>query len=197
MAELAIPPLPSPIDPEKRRQELAFLEGHDADIPTDDQKPVNPGISSSRAPAHQSTIAHPASEHKWKSLIDKDELVPESSAHEYNNDKIAEANGSNERTPSNQNESELNSHKNEDSEKRLGGVHDLEAGHKSSSTSQTEAEAQVNEPQDPNIVSWDGPDDPENPLNWSEALKLGNVAIISMVTFITQVSQLYLLAPDS
>lgn len=193
MAEMVIPPLPSPTDPEKRREELAFLEGHDADIPTDDQTPGDSVVSGSREPAHQSTIALPASAHNGESLIDKDELVPESSAHEYN-EKIAEANGSKEGTPSSQNESEPNSHENQDPEKRLGTVHDLEAGHKSSSTSQTEAEAQVNEPQDPNIVWWNGPDDPENPLNWSEALKLGNVAIISLVTFITQVSQLSSLA---
>ena len=38
---------------------------------------------------------------------------------------------------------------------------------------------------DPNIVSWDGPDDPENPVNWKESLKWANVAAVSTVTFIT------------
>ena len=38
---------------------------------------------------------------------------------------------------------------------------------------------------DPNIVSWDGPDDPENPVNWKESLKWANVAAVSAVTFIT------------
>lgn len=193
MAELAIPPLPSPIDPEKRREELAFLEGHDADIPTDDQTPGGLGVSSTRAPASQSTFMQPASVRTEKSFMGNDELGPESPAHEVN-DKIAEANGSNERINTNQDESELNAQKNQDPEKRAGRVHDLEAGDKSSSTSKTEAELQVNEPPDPNIVWWDGPQDPENPLNWSEALKLGNVAVISMVTFITQVSHVCLLA---
>ncbi|KAI9710403.1 MAG: hypothetical protein M1812_007439 [Candelaria pacifica] len=38
---------------------------------------------------------------------------------------------------------------------------------------------------DPNIVDWDGPDDPANPLNWSNKLKWGNIAVISAITFIT------------
>lgn len=38
---------------------------------------------------------------------------------------------------------------------------------------------------DPNIISWDGPDDPENPVNWKESIKWANVAAVSAVTFIT------------
>ena len=38
---------------------------------------------------------------------------------------------------------------------------------------------------DPNIVGWDGPDDPANPMNWSTGLKVSNVAIISAMTFVT------------
>ncbi|KAJ8120367.1 hypothetical protein ONZ43_g2907 [Nemania bipapillata] len=33
---------------------------------------------------------------------------------------------------------------------------------------------------DPNIVSWDGPNDPTNPRNWSNATKLTHVLIISL-----------------
>lgn len=54
---------------------------------------------------------------------------------------------------------------------------------------------------DPNIVDWDGPDDPDNPLNWyvfkrrllepsansiadrSPLKKWGNIAVLSVVTF--------------
>ncbi|GKT76523.1 major facilitator superfamily protein [Colletotrichum tofieldiae] len=39
--------------------------------------------------------------------------------------------------------------------------------------------------QDPNIVDWDGPDDPENPQNWPMKMKWLNVATISMLTFVT------------
>ena len=38
---------------------------------------------------------------------------------------------------------------------------------------------------DPNIISWDGPDDPENPVNWKEGTKWANVAAVSAFTFIT------------
>ncbi|KAK5988699.1 Efflux pump radE [Cladobotryum mycophilum] len=46
-----------------------------------------------------------------------------------------------------------------------------------------ERETIVNE--DPNIVDWDGPDDPENPLNWPSRKKFAVVAIVSAITFIS------------
>jgi hypothetical protein len=39
--------------------------------------------------------------------------------------------------------------------------------------------------QNRNVVDWDGPDDPENPLNWSQAKKWTNIATISSITLIT------------
>ncbi|KAI4090225.1 MAG: hypothetical protein L6R37_007924 [Teloschistes peruensis] len=47
------------------------------------------------------------------------------------------------------------------------------------------AQERKEEPQDPNIVDWDGPDDPEKPTNWSAGRKYGIVAIISFITFLT------------
>ncbi|EEP79681.1 predicted protein [Uncinocarpus reesii 1704] len=44
-----------------------------------------------------------------------------------------------------------------------------------------EAEA----PRDPNIVDWDGPDDPQNPLNWTLRKKATIVSSIAVITFIT------------
>ena len=38
---------------------------------------------------------------------------------------------------------------------------------------------------DPNIVDWDGPDDSEKAINWTNKKKWSNVAIISSVTFLT------------
>ncbi|KAJ9165188.1 MFS general substrate transporter [Coniochaeta hoffmannii] len=38
---------------------------------------------------------------------------------------------------------------------------------------------------DPNVVSWDGPDDPQNPKNWTDKKKWTNVAILSILTVIT------------
>ena len=64
---------------------------------------------------------------------------------------------------------------------------DLEAGQRHSSSSKKESEKQQADV-DPNIVDWDGPDDPANPYNWSEGLKWGNVLIISIITFLTYVN---------
>lgn len=36
-----------------------------------------------------------------------------------------------------------------------------------------------------NIVDWDGPDDPANPMNWGATKKNTAIAIASAVTFVT------------
>jgi hypothetical protein len=56
--------------------------------------------------------------------------------------------------------------------------HDLE---KTAVATTTEGQ----EPPDPNVVDWDGPDDPENPMNFSPAVKWGNIAVLSALTFLT------------
>ncbi|KAI9737959.1 MAG: hypothetical protein M1834_009329 [Cirrosporium novae-zelandiae] len=38
---------------------------------------------------------------------------------------------------------------------------------------------------DPDEVWWDGPDDPENPLNWTIKIKWINIALVSCLTFLT------------
>ncbi|KAL2162333.1 hypothetical protein VTH06DRAFT_7246 [Thermothelomyces fergusii] len=38
---------------------------------------------------------------------------------------------------------------------------------------------------DPNIVTWDGPDDPMNPMNWTMRKKWTNIAVLATMTFIT------------
>jgi hypothetical protein len=38
---------------------------------------------------------------------------------------------------------------------------------------------------DPNIVSWDGPEDPANPMNWTMRKKWSNIAVLSILTIIT------------
>ena len=37
----------------------------------------------------------------------------------------------------------------------------------------------------PNTVDWDGPNDSANPLNWPKSIKIGHVALISIITLIT------------
>lgn len=39
---------------------------------------------------------------------------------------------------------------------------------------------------DPNIVEWDGPDDPQNPLNWPNGRKWANILTFSTITMIRQ-----------
>ncbi|KAF7718170.1 MFS-type Multidrug transporter [Penicillium ucsense] len=38
---------------------------------------------------------------------------------------------------------------------------------------------------DPNIVDWDGPDDPENPLNWTKKRKVVATVSIALITLLT------------
>ena len=43
----------------------------------------------------------------------------------------------------------------------------------------------VSEKEDPNIVDFNGPDDPEKAVNWSPKRKYSMLALISVMTFIT------------
>ncbi|OLN97668.1 Fluconazole resistance protein 1-like protein 2 [Colletotrichum chlorophyti] len=44
------------------------------------------------------------------------------------------------------------------------------------------------EPRDPNVVDFDGPSDPENPLNWSTTKKTTPIVIVSLTTLLSRVS---------
>lgn len=48
-----------------------------------------------------------------------------------------------------------------------------------------DAAAAVESQQDPDIVDWDGPNDPENPMNWPAARRWGMIAVVSGITFLT------------
>jgi multidrug resistance protein len=41
---------------------------------------------------------------------------------------------------------------------------------------------------DPNIIDWDSPDDPENPLNWSFRLRWTLIILVSAITFMAGLS---------
>lgn len=41
------------------------------------------------------------------------------------------------------------------------------------------------EEKDPNVVTWDGPDDPMNPKNWTMRKKWINIGVLSFSTFVT------------
>ncbi|KAK7413983.1 hypothetical protein QQX98_007166 [Neonectria punicea] len=40
----------------------------------------------------------------------------------------------------------------------------------------------------PNVVDWDGPDDPENPRNWSKSKKNMNVIIVSLFSLVANLA---------
>ena len=61
---------------------------------------------------------------------------------------------------------------------------DLEAGHHSEDFNKKESDTDQIEV-DPDLVDWDGPNDPKNPVNWSEKLKWANIAVIASITFLT------------
>lgn len=109
---------------DRDREEVAYYEGHDADLPTNENEPPSR------------------------------EKSPRASAEKRDPEKVS----------------------------------DLEAGvARSTSTNQIAVEVREAHPVDPNVVSWDGPNDPENPMNWPSKLKWGNIAVVSAITFITYV----------
>lgn len=66
---------------------------------------------------------------------------------------------------------------------------DLEKGENTSTAAanderKTQVEEQAVE-QDPNIVWWDGDNDPENPMNWTAKKKWSNLALLSIMTLVT------------
>ncbi|KAM5347291.1 hypothetical protein ACJ41O_010296 [Fusarium nematophilum] len=48
-----------------------------------------------------------------------------------------------------------------------------------------EGESSSSTPEDPNAVGWDGPDDPQNPMNWPAKRKWINIGALSMMTLLT------------
>lgn len=70
----------------------------------------------------------------------------------------------------------------------INGDHDVEKGGPIDTTTSAEGEdAKEGEeaPRDPNIVDWEGPDDPQNPMNWTASKKWANIAILSFLTLLT------------
>jgi hypothetical protein len=55
-------------------------------------------------------------------------------------------------------------------------------------TGSTSVDLEEPSPRDPNIVDWDGPNDPANPQNWPRKKKVITVVLVSSVTFVTSVT---------
>jgi hypothetical protein len=60
---------------------------------------------------------------------------------------------------------------------------DLE-GHADPPSKNESPERQLTEPKSSDVVDFDGPEDPQNPQNWSSARKITSIAIISCLTFV-------------
>ncbi|KAK0510101.1 hypothetical protein JMJ35_007495 [Cladonia borealis] len=65
-------------------------------------------------------------------------------------------------------------------------THDLEANLEKTKTARSRRSSRS--AKDPNLVSWDGPEDPENPKNWSFKRKWAATIVVSSFTFISPVS---------
>lgn len=64
--------------------------------------------------------------------------------------------------------------------------HDMEKGHSQVDDGKGDkAVPEGDSENDPNIVWWDGPDDPANPLNWPAWRKVLNCGLISLLAFVT------------
>ncbi|TVY15307.1 Efflux pump radE [Lachnellula arida] len=68
-----------------------------------------------------------------------------------------------------------------------------QAGHENSDTDTTVQEKAA---KDPNIVDWDGPDDPAKPMNWSSAKKIGAIAMVSLITMLSPLAST-IIAPST
>lgn len=52
-----------------------------------------------------------------------------------------------------------------------------------------EARSEASDRRDPNIVDWDGSDDPENPKNWKRSKVIVILTLVSTITFLRFVGQ--------
>src|SRR6266516_1848249 len=59
-----------------------------------------------------------------------------------------------------------------------------EANASSSSSIEIDVDETAPPINDPDVVDWDGEDDPANPMNWKRSAKFANVGLISAVTFV-------------
>lgn len=53
------------------------------------------------------------------------------------------------------------------------------------SVAETKTAKEQNASDDPNAVGWDGPDDPNSPMNWPARKKWANIGALSIMTILT------------
>ncbi|KAF2769989.1 MFS general substrate transporter [Teratosphaeria nubilosa] len=69
-----------------------------------------------------------------------------------------------------------------------GGTLDLEKTPQDPALKRSQTNRSNRSQKDPNLVSWEGSDDPENPKNWKNSRKWAAVLVVSSFTFISPVS---------
>jgi len=75
-----------------------------------------------------------------------------------------------------------------DAKGRSGGASesgDVENGQIVTIVAPPNAELSTEVASDPNVVDWDGPDDPEKPMNWSQTRKGGIIFAVGLMRFVT------------
>ncbi len=155
-----------PHNSQQRKETLAVFEGHDADFPTEDQASKPAADPSSLESAISPISSNTRAPH---------EPLPVKAAEK----QAIEAQEKNDKIPSEKDIEAIGL------EKDL----DVEAGRSSVSISDVDdAQVQPTDPVDPNVVDWDGPNDSENPVNWTAGKKWSNIAIMAAITFLTYVA---------
>ena len=64
-------------------------------------------------------------------------------------------------------------------------IHDRDAKDIEKANVDTQIPTEQAKLKDPNLVDWDGPDDPTKAVNWSRKEKWSTIACLSAMTFIT------------
>jgi MFS transporter, DHA1 family, multidrug resistance protein len=60
---------------------------------------------------------------------------------------------------------------------------DLEKGDSEEPSPEVQGDQTERPATDPNLIEWDGPDDPENPLNWPKSKKWITTCVLGSMTF--------------
>lgn len=62
---------------------------------------------------------------------------------------------------------------------------DIEKGPTKTIVAKEKNDAPVAPTEPPEVVNWDGSDDPNNPMNWSSRKKWITISLVSYITFVT------------
>jgi hypothetical protein len=144
--------------------QLAAAEGHDADIASNEGFISSDDASPSRSPSGQQSPQRTHIHHHDQANLDFPKEIDVEKA--FSSRRASSSSGTSLREPG---------------QPPPATPIDLEKA-PSRTSAPDEAEG---EEEDPNVVFWDGPDDPLNPMNWPNGRKWGAIAVVSALTFFT------------